>query len=422
MSRMLRNIILIGIFGAAAVLALLRSFGAGAARPHGERTADDQTRDRRRNAKRYAFTIATVFVAAACGGLLIVVAGLVPIKASSGHWPITAALLNFAMRRSVVMHSLGIEAPPLNDQALVLKGAGHYEIGCSPCHGSPDLRQPVIALWMTPPPPDLSKEIPKWDAEELFYIVKHGVKFTGMPAWPAQERDDEVWAMVAFLLLLPQLHADEYRRLVHDDGAVSKSKAAIAGVSGQTDVSRLVTDNCAMCHGVDGLGRNSSAFPKLAKQNPNYFYLTMQAYARGERNSGIMEPIAATLRPEIIGELARYYADRKPPTPSTRLSQDSRAIERGKQIAEQGIPSQRVPICRECHGPGPDRKNPNYPELAGQYAEYLILQLTLFKKQQRGGTAYAHLMRRVAHGLTPQQMSDVANYYESLSPNGDYRN
>lgn len=243
-----------------------------------------------------------------------------------------------------------------------------------------------------------------------------------MPAWPAQERDDEVWAMVAFLLLLPQLHGDEYRRLIHDDDAASTTKAAIAGVSGQTDVSHLVTDNCAKCHGVDGLGRNSSAFPKLAKQNPNYFYLTMQAYARGERNSGIMEPIAAALRTEVIGELARYYAGRKPPTPSTRLAQDTAAIERGKHIAEQGIPSQRVPICMECHGPGPDRKNPNYPELAGQYAEYLILQLTLFRQQRRGGTAYAHLMRRVAHRLTPQQMRDVANYYESLSPSGDYRN
>jgi cytochrome c553 len=142
------------------------------------------------------------------------------------------------------------------------------------------------------------------------------------------------------------------------------------GLYGGPDVSRLLTDNCEKCHGVDGLGRNSSAFPKLAKQNPNYFYLTMQA-----------------------------------------------AIERGKQIAERGIPSQRVPICMECHGPGPDRKNPNYPELAGQYAEYLILQLTLFKQQRRGGTAYAHLMRRVAHGLTPRQMRDVASYYESLSPN-----
>jgi cytochrome c553 len=239
-----------------------------------------------------------------------------------------------------------------------------------------------------------------------------------MPAWAAQERDDEVWAMVAFLRALPQLDADKYRQLIHDDITANQLDVAVTRFSETTAVPRLVTDNCARCHGRDGLGRDSHAFPKLAGQNPNYFYLTMQAYARGERNSGIMEPIAAALRAEVLPELARYYADRKSLTRSTPSVKNRAAIERGKLIAEKGIPNQRVPICKECHGPGPDRKNPNYPELAGQYAEYLILQLTLFKKQQRGGTAYAHLMQRVAPALTEQQMSDVASYYESLPPNG----
>jgi cytochrome c553 len=53
--------------------------------------------------------------------------------------------------------------------------------------------------------------------------------------------------------------------------------------------------------------------------------------------------------------------------------------------------------------------------LAGQYADYLVLQLELFKKEHRGGSAYAHLMRPVAAGLTAEQMRDVALYYESLT-------
>jgi cytochrome c553 len=415
MSRMLKNLFLLGIFGAAALRALARSFG-------GTSEAATKTHPRRRaahsNAKRAAWTIATFLAVVAAGGLLTVVGGLVSIKASSGHWPITAALLNFTMRRSVIMHSLGIETPPLDDRTLVLKGAAHYEIGCSPCHGSPAMRQPVIPLAMTPHPPELSKEVSKWRPRELFYIVKHGVKFTGMPAWPAQERGDEVWAMVAFLRALPKLNADEYRRLIRDDAGTSGTISAGGESSSASSVPRLVNDNCSRCHGSDGAGRDSSAFPKLAGQNPNYFYLSMEAYARGQRNSGIMEPIAAALSPEAMRDLARYYSDLAQPPSSPRLSQDNPAIERGKQIAEQGIPNQRVPICVECHGPGPDRRNPNYPELAGQYAEYLILQLTLFKKQQRGGTAYAHLMQRVAPGLTEQQMIDVASYYESLPRSG----
>lgn len=61
------------------------------------------------------------------------------------------------------------------------------------------------------------------------------------------------------------------------------------------------------------------------------------------------------------------------------------------------------------------RRNPAYPVLAGQYADYLVLQLQLFKAQQRGGSDYAHIMRRVAAGLSLAQMRDVARYYASLS-------
>ncbi|MBA3248234.1 MAG: c-type cytochrome, partial [Pyrinomonadaceae bacterium] len=103
------------------------------------------------------------------------------------------------------------------------------------------------------------------------------------------------------------------------------------------------------------------------------------------------------------------------PTPSTPSPETSLAIERGAAIAQRGIPTQRVPSCVACHGPGDIPRNPVYPELAGQYSDYLALQLELFKQLQRGGTAYTHLMHSVAAHLTPEQMRDVALYYESLT-------
>jgi hypothetical protein len=65
---------------------------------------------------------------------------------------------------------------------------------------------------MTPHLPYLPPVIPARQPDELFYIVKHGIKFTGMPAWPAQQRDDERWAMVAFLRRLPDLAHASTRR------------------------------------------------------------------------------------------------------------------------------------------------------------------------------------------------------------------
>jgi hypothetical protein len=87
------------------------------------------------------------------GGLLTVGSGIVPIKASSGHWAITAWMLEFAMRRSVATHTLGMDTLKLDEPWLVLKGAGHYETACRPCHGSPALEHPVVVRAMTPAPP-----------------------------------------------------------------------------------------------------------------------------------------------------------------------------------------------------------------------------------------------------------------------------
>lgn len=375
------------------------------------RRAEAPLSGKRAGLKRWLIEIAVILTVLGAGGLLIAASGIVPIKASGGHWRITEQFLHFSMKRSIATHSMGLKAPPLDDPALVLRGAGAYETSCRPCHGSPDLPHPRIAQWMLPPPPYLPPEISEWDPEGLFYIVKHGVKLTGMPAWPAQQRDDEVWAVVAFLLAFPELDAERYQRLVHGD-APAAGAAPIQDLLGPASPPRAVLLTCGRCHGLDGQGRG--AFPRLAGQRPAYLHAALQAYARGKRHSGIMEPIAAALSPEEMRELARYYAGR--PRLSPASPRRAAAIERGRRIAHSGVPEKRVPSCADCHGPGAIRRNPAYPDLAGQDAGYLVLQLDLFKKEHRGGSAFAHLMRPVAARLTPEQMRDVAAYYASLGP------
>jgi cytochrome c553 len=162
-----------------------------------------------------------------------------------------------------------------------------------------------------------------------------------------------------------------------------------------------------------------AAFPRLTGQRPAYLFAALRAFANGERRSGIMEPIAAALSVEDMRELALYYADLPHTSPVSPRQQSSLAIERGEAIANGGIRTQRVPACVACHGPGATPRNPIYPDLAGQYAEYLVLQLMLFKKQHRGGSPYARLMLPVAARLKPEQIRDVALYYASLAPTAD---
>ncbi|MEX0819577.1 MAG: c-type cytochrome [Pirellulaceae bacterium] len=368
--------------------------------------------------KSWFIHIGTFVMLAAVAGVVVMVSGAVPIKASSGHWPITKWVLEFSMSRSVSTHSMGIQAPPnLGDEAMVMKGAGHYESGCAPCHGSPNWTKPRVAQRLTPVPPALPAKITNWKPEELFYIVKHGVLFTGMPAFPSQKRDDEVWGVVAFLLQFPQLDRARYRELVDGTEAVPKA-----------DVPLAVLKSCAGCHGIAGQGRETSAFPRLGGLHVEYFVAAMQAYSTGKRHSGIMEPISGRLSDDEIREIADFYTRRRDAarTPAegddlaSAANEDKlAAIRRGETIAQSGLPEQEVGACIACHSAIRDEHNPNYPVLNGQFADYLVLQLSLFKQRHRGGSEYAELMHPIADGLKLEQMQNVAAYYASLEGNTD---
>ena len=364
--------------------------------------------------KRWLLRLVGLAIVLGGGGFLVAASGIIPVKASSGHWAITEWFLRFAMQRSIATHSLGTDVPELKDPNLVLKGAGHYDFGCRSCHGAPGERQPRVAQAMLPMAPALGPRIRESNPRKLFQVVKHGLKFTGMPAWPAPQRDDEVWAMVAFLQRLPELDADEYRRLVNGAPAPTAPIETLSPVATASHVPDAVNRNCMRCHGRDGLGRNSTVFPKLAGQRREYLRNALQAYASGDRPSGIMAPIAAGLEAGMFEELADYYAALPAGGGTLGSGADGELRDLGRRIAHEGIPEARVPACVECHGPRGRRTKDAYPVLNGQPAEYLVLQLELFKQERRGGSPYAHLMQEVAPRLDPEQMRAVALYFESL--------
>ena len=321
--------------------------------------------------------------------------GLVPVTERPGEFAWTRWFLQFAKRRSVTLHSLTIRAPSLDSPDLIVKGAGPYETTCRSCHGSPPDPRSPLAFGMDPSPPNLQSIVATWDDREIFLIVKHGIAFTGMPAWPDPGRDDEVWAMVAFLRRLPALDAAEYNRLAGVDGTTSAAGA----------------QSCARCHGADGRGRGNGAYPRIAGQSPTYLRLALEAYSRGGRHSGIMRPVLVGMTPEEIETVSNYYGALEPRSSPPVIAA---ADDPGARIALRGIPEQNVPSCSDCHGPGDGPRNPAYPRLDGQYEEYLVLQLELFARQGRGGSRYAHIMQQVAPRLKPEQMRAVARFYASL--------
>ncbi len=162
--------------------------------------------------RRIAFgTLLGSAILAAVVGLIVVMAGLVDIGASTPHGVVTSELLHFVFKRTVAARSSVYEPPAdLDSPARLRVAAQHYDMVCSNCHGGPGLGQSPVALSMTPRPQSLPAVVGQFDDAELFWIVMHGVKFSAMPSWPAQTRDDEAWSMVAFLRQLPTMTPQAY--------------------------------------------------------------------------------------------------------------------------------------------------------------------------------------------------------------------
>lgn len=336
--------------------------------------------------------------------------GVFNVGAASGHWKITDWFLHFAMQSSVRTYALPVEAPQQLPSEGIQPAAGHFERGCAICHGSPAAERSPAVMEMLPHPPDLAGVLggDKWTDEQLFRIVKKGVRFTGMPAWPTQDRDDEVWEMVAFLRSYPDLDAEEYRDLAFGPAA---EEAEVA--PGTTELDAAIAE-CGRCHGEDGMGR-SPAVPVIAGQRETYLRESLEAYAEGDRASGIMQQAAVQMDDVLIEELAAHYAAlpwRPVREEGGTADPELRAL--GEKIAREGIVSRDIPACSRCHD-RPDR-NPVYPSLDGQKASYIAAQLRLFAAEKRGGTRFHELMEEFAHRLEETEIQAAAAYFSSLPP------
>ena len=160
-----------------------------------------------------AFLLIAVLIAVLVAAALIY-AGVYDIAATTPHWPVARTILETARLRSIKAHAAGIAVPPgLDDPAKVLVGVAHYAAHCAVCHGAPGVPKGDIARGLYPPPPDLAKTAPLYSPAELFWVVKHGIKMTGMPAW-SDHSDEELWGTVAFLEKLPGMSEQDYARLV----------------------------------------------------------------------------------------------------------------------------------------------------------------------------------------------------------------
>jgi len=158
--------------------------------------------------------------------------GVFDVAADTPHSAIVYAVMETVRDRSIAMRVEDIPASPLDDPKLIAEGAEHYDAMCIGCHLAPGLKQSELREGLYPQPPDLTAPIDASPAE-MFWVIKHGIKMSAMPAWGKTHDDQSIWGLVAFLRKLPELTAEQYQAMVeasedhhhHDEAASGHGRA-----------------------------------------------------------------------------------------------------------------------------------------------------------------------------------------------------
>jgi mono/diheme cytochrome c family protein len=152
-------------------------------------------------------------------GLGFIYSGLYPVGADDRHTPLVYWTLENLREYSVARSSAGIEVPAkLDEPAQLLAGGADYDDMCAGCHLKPGKTESDFTLGLYPGPPNLTRQAQgendiEAQARRRFWIIKHGIKASGMPAWGPGHDDERIWSLVAFLRRLPELSPEQYQIL-----------------------------------------------------------------------------------------------------------------------------------------------------------------------------------------------------------------
>lgn len=165
-----------------------------------------------------AVSVAATLLVVVAMAAVVIGSGAYNFAADAPHTALVAKAIAIARERSVEVRASAINVPALGDPRMIAEGAEHYAAMCTGCHLAPGMHENEMRPGLNPKPPILAS-MPAEDPGEQFWIVKHGLKMTGMPAWGVTHSDEEIWNIVAFLQTLPGMSPARYRALTHNPEA-----------------------------------------------------------------------------------------------------------------------------------------------------------------------------------------------------------
>ncbi len=149
--------------------------------------------------RNFIIGIGVTLAAMALGGGIVAFFGLMDTSAELKPGKLETYVASEALDAAVKKRAGNLANPVPATDANVLEGMTLYSMNCASCHGTLDKSPSLLAEDFYPPVPQIiidPMDDPEWF---IYYVVKHGIRWTGMPAWSKHLKDEEIWKVALFL-------------------------------------------------------------------------------------------------------------------------------------------------------------------------------------------------------------------------------
>jgi cytochrome c553 len=179
---------------------------------------------------------------------------------------------------------------------------------------------------------------------------------------------------------------------------IALSLSAQARSAGDPVRGKQISYTCLGCHGIKDYKNVYPTYsvPELVGQHPGYIVAALQEYKSGQRSHATMHQQAASLSDQDMEDIASYFSN-----PALQVS-----------AAPVGTAPAKAALCASCHGKNGVGITTDYPNLAGQHADYIARALVEYAHGDRKNP----IMPNFVAGLSQGDIEDISNYYAQQSP------
>jgi mono/diheme cytochrome c family protein len=176
--------------------------------------------------KAFLFGIILTLFVLASGGYFLLKSGRVSFNADQAPSATERHLAMSAVDASTERNAPEQKNPVPTDEADLIAGAQLYLNHCAGCHGLPSNPESPFGRSFNPPVPAFFKEAPDMPENQNFYIIQHGIRWSGMPAWSKTLNDGQIWQLVTFLSNVQKLPPSVLKELAPPAGAALEAAPA----------------------------------------------------------------------------------------------------------------------------------------------------------------------------------------------------